>query len=255
MGKIHFCNVGCADCTVIQGATATYLIDCSGIEDHAGLLPSSRKLRGVFITHQHRDHFGGLTYLKDKGYSIEFLIYSPYERRQGDNSVEYDEWREFNELRDYFVGRGTQTRTPFRQSDFKKRFWEAGDLDFEILAPFEDLAKSDTRELHDACLVVGVYAGSRRFLVCGDASDASLNKLASNTTNYCNDVLRCSHHASINGADLEFVKKAAAKYTVISTASGVHDNVPHPTALKRYADNTANKVYRTDVFGSVNWEY
>lgn len=255
MGKICFCKVGCADCTVIQGASATYLIDCAGIEDHAGLLPSSMKLRGVFITHQHRDHFAGLNYLKDKGYSIDFLMYSPYERRYDDNSAPYDEWQEFNALRDHFIGKGTETRTPYRDADFDKPFWIAGDLVFRIFAPFEDLARSDTRELHDACLVVYVKAGTRRFLVCGDASDASLNKLAHNTTNYCNDVLRCSHHGSINGADLDFVKKAAAEYTVISTASGVYNNVPHPTALKRYADNTTEKVYRTDVRGTIKWSY
>jgi beta-lactamase superfamily II metal-dependent hydrolase len=44
-----------------------------------------------------------------------------------------------------------------------------------------------------------------------------------------------------------------AKYTMISTASGVHDNVPHPTALKRYQDNTSEVVYRTDVDGS--WKF
>ncbi len=240
---------------MIQGAAATYLIDCCGIENHVGLLPSSKSLRGVFITHQHRDHFGGLEYLKDKGYSIDFLIYSPYVRRYNDNSAPYDEWQEFNGLRDHFVGKGTETRTPHRDADFDKPFWSPDGLVFRILAPFKDLAKSDTRELHDACLVVHIKAGSSRFLVCGDASDASLNKLAHNTTNYCNDVLRCSHHASIDGADLDFVKKAAANDTVISTASGIHKNVPHPTALKRYTDNTAKKVYRTDVDGSINWSY
>jgi beta-lactamase superfamily II metal-dependent hydrolase len=54
---------------------------------------------------------------------------------------------------------------------------------------------------------------------------------------------------------LEFIKNAKAKYTVISTASGVYDNIPHPVALKRYADNTASKVYRTDIDGSLNWSY
>ena len=254
MGKAHCCQVGCADCTVIQATSGTYLIDCYGIENHASLLPSSKQLRGVFVTHQHRDHFGGLNYLKDKDYAIHFLIYSPYERRYGDNSLEYDEWQEFIGLRDHFVKKGTETREPYRDADLTKPFWSP-DVEFRILAPFKDLATSETRELHDACLVVHLAAGSRKFLVCGDASDASLNKLAKNTTNYCNDVLRCSHHASINGADLDFIKGAGTQYTVISTESGVHENVPHPTAIKRYNDNTAKKVYRMDVDGTIYWEF
>lgn len=255
MGRIHFCQVGCGDCTVIQANGATYLIDCHKIENHASLLPASKKLRGVFVTHQHRDHFGGLSYLKDKGYSIDFLIYSPYERRNGDNSVEYDEWQEFISLRDYFVNKGTETRTPFRADDVTKPFWDQNDVKFHILAPFEDLAKSPTRHLHDGCLVVYMTAGSRRFLVCGDASDASLNKLASNTNNYCNDVLRCSHHGSENGADLDFIKGANAQYTVISTEPGVYENVPHPTAIKRYKDNSTQAVYRTDKDGTKAWDF
>ncbi len=252
MGTAHFCAVGHGDCTVIQANSGTYLVDCHDIHRYSSLLPASKRLRGVFVTHQHRDHYSGLNYLKDYGYAIDFLIYSPYERRYGDNSAPYDEWQEFESLRDYFVRQGTQTRAPYRQDSFNEPWWKAGDVNFWILAPFKDISCSDTRELHDACLVVHVHAGSRRFLITGDASDCSLNRLAHNTTNYCNDLLRASHHGSINGADLDFVKKANAKYTVVSTEAGVFSNVPHPTAMQRYYDNTSEKVFRTDQDESVN---
>ena len=75
-----------------------------------------------------------------------------------------------------------------------------------------------------------------------DASDTNLDYVADNTTNYCNDILHASHHGSINGAHLEFIKKANAQYTLISTKTGVYENSPHPTALKRYKDHTAKHV-------------
>lgn len=251
MGTAHFCAVGHGDCTVIQANSGTYLVDCHGIDKYSNLLPGSKRLNGVFVTHQHRDHFSGLNYLKDYGYAIDHLIYSPYERRHGDNSAPYDEWKEFESLRNYFVSQGTQTHAPYRQTSFDAPWWQADDVNFRILAPFHDISCSDTRELHDACLVVHVSAGSRQILITGDASDCSLNKLALHTTNYCNDVLRASHHGSINGADLDFVKKANAKYTVVSTDAGVFSNVPHPTAMQRYYDNTTKQVFRTDKGGSV----
>lgn len=82
-----------------------------------------------------------------------------------------------------------------------------------------------------------------------------LQYIADNTNNYCNDILHASHHGSINGANLDFIKSANVKYTMISRESGVHGNVPHPSALRRYRDNTENDVRRTDVDGSWKWEF
>ena len=39
-----------------------------------------------------------LKYLKEHGYTVDYLIYSPYDRRYGDTSVTLDEWNEFNSL-------------------------------------------------------------------------------------------------------------------------------------------------------------
>jgi len=256
MGEMHHLDVGCADASVILSDGACFLIDCHGIEQYAGLLPSSRNLRGVFITHQHYDHFDGLRYLRDQRFTIEHLIYSPYDRRHDDGSVDYEEWREFESLRDHFAGKGTKLHSPYRQGAFKEPFWKTNGVEFWIIGPDRTIASRETRELHDACLVIHVKAGgsSRRCLYTGDASDSELEFVANNTNNYCNDILRGSHHGSLNGAHLDFIKKANAQYSVISTASGVHENVPHPTALQRYRDNTKKKVYRTDQDGSIKWQ-
>jgi beta-lactamase superfamily II metal-dependent hydrolase len=73
-----------------------------------------------------------------------------------------------------------------------------------------------------------------------------LNWIADSTKNYCDDILHASHHGSISGADLDFIKKAKAAETIISTKSGVKENVPHATALKRYTEHTTGRVFRTD---------
>jgi beta-lactamase superfamily II metal-dependent hydrolase len=255
MGSLHCLDVGCADASVITTSTATFLVDCHNIEDHAGLLPDSKCIRGVFITHQHEDHYSGLRYLKDKGYSIDHLIYSPYDRRRGDGSVTLDEWNEFASLRDHFVAKGTKTYAPYRQTKWGEPWWDTDGVKFEIIGPHSSVADSDTRQIHDACLVIKAILGSRNCLFTGDASDANLQHIADNTNNYCNDILHASHHASIEGANLEFIKKCNAQYTLISTKSGKYDNVPHSTALRRYKDNTAHDVRRTDVDGTWEWTF
>lgn len=255
MGEFRCLNVGCADSSIITDTSNTFIIDCYDIGDHSSLLPKSKKIRGLFVTHQHRDHYLGLQYLKDNGYTIDFLIFSPYDRRRADNSVTLEEWNEFNGLKDHFVSKGTEIRNPYRQDDFEKPWWDCGTVKFEIIGPHKSIATSETREIHDASLVIKAYMGTRVCLFTGDASDACLNKIAETTSNYCQDILHASHHGSINGADLDFIKMCNAKYTMISTASGAHDNVPHPTALKRYKDNTEFNVRRTDVDGTWKWDF
>jgi beta-lactamase superfamily II metal-dependent hydrolase len=98
------------------------------------------------------------------------------------------------------------------------------------------------------------HLGKRQCLFTGDASDKNLQALAS-INHICNGILHASHHGSIEGADQAFVKQCKAVYTVISTKAGVYDNVPHPTALKRYQDHTKQKVYRTDKDNSLKWTF
>ncbi len=254
MGEMHHLKVGCADASIIVNNGATFLFDTHGIENYAHFLPKDKKIGGVFITHQHYDHFDGLQFLKDQRFTIEHLIYSPYERRYSDGSVMNDEWNDYIALRDHFMSRGTQAYTPYRQDQWQKPFWETNGLKFWMIGPDRTIARRDTRELHDACLVVlmEVIGSDRKCLFTGDASDTSLEFIEQNTTNYCNDILHASHHGSLNGAHLGFIKKANAQFTVISTTSGVHDNVPHSTAMQRYRDNTKQRVYLTDE-GTIKW--
>lgn len=183
MGELHHLDVGCGDASVIKSSGATFLIDCHNISEHKHLLPNNKNLRGVFfITHQHRDHFSGLAFLKDNAYSIDCLIYSPYTRRRGDNSVEYEEWQEFESLMTHFKNKGTKTYTPYRQDDFKKPFfWSTNGIKFEIIGPHSSIAAIETREIHDASLVIKAVLGDRKCLFAGDASDANLKYIADNT--------------------------------------------------------------------------
>ena len=95
MGFMYCLDVGFGDATVIKTIEETYLIDCHDIGNHYEFLPKNKFIRGVFITHQHKDHYSGLQLLKDENYSVQHLIYCPYDRRYGDNSVTIEEWDMF----------------------------------------------------------------------------------------------------------------------------------------------------------------
>jgi len=255
MGTLHCLNIGFGDASVIIADKATFLIDCHNIAEFHYLLPSNKQLRGVFISHQHSDHYSGLSYLKEKGYSIDHLIFSPYNRRYDDSSVSIEEWNEFNYLKDSFQGRGTELHSPFSQKSLNDPWWDTNGIKFWIIGPSYNIANSDTREIHDASLVIYTKLENKSCLFAGDASDISLEYIANNTNNYCNGILHASHHGSLNGAHLEFIKGCNANHTLISTKSGVHENVPHPTALQRYKEQTKYGVYRTDINGNCKWDF
>jgi beta-lactamase superfamily II metal-dependent hydrolase len=250
--EIHFLDVGCGNATIIYAMSETYLIDCNGIENHKHLLPESKVIKALFITHQHKDHHSGMQYLRDEGFSIEYLIYSPYERRYGDNSVTKEEWDDFESYKKFFANKGTKLYNPYRQETFKEAWWTPGGLSIWLLGPANHIATSDTRQIHDASLVMRIN-NSRTILFPGDASETSLQYVAENTTNTCDDILLAAHHGSLEGANLDFIKVSNPKYTVISTESGIYENIPHPTAIERYEDHTTGKVYRTDVDGSIKF--
>jgi beta-lactamase superfamily II metal-dependent hydrolase len=210
MGTLLCLNVGFGDATIIKSQGAIFLIDCHEINEHSSYLPTDKVIHGVFITHQHRDHYSGLEFLKDNHYSIKYLIHSPYDRRWGDNSVTPEEWKEFNSLKDHFETKGTKLYSPYRQNSFDNPWWETHGIQFEIIGPHSSLVKSETREIHDASLVIKAILSSRSCLFAGDASDASLELIANSTKNFCNDILHASHHGSLNGANLEFIKKCNA---------------------------------------------
>jgi len=167
--------------------------------------------------------------------------------------VELDEWNEFQDHRAYFERQGSNICTTVRQASFDEPYWSTNGIEFYVIGPHQRLVESETRELHDASLVILANMGNRSCLFAGDASDILLRQIASTTTGFCSDILHASHHGSLHGADLEFIKKCNAQYTVISTASGVYDSVPHPTALDRYREHTKKRVYRTDVDGTLRW--
>jgi beta-lactamase superfamily II metal-dependent hydrolase len=251
MAIVRYLDVECGDTTIIESNGGIFLIDCYNIDKHVKYLPTNKIITAVFITHQHYDHFLGLDYLKQNEYQINFLIASPYTRRRDDKSVQYEEWNKYLELESYFEKKGTKIYKPYRQENLDKPWWTPNGLSIWIIGPSKEIADKDTRELHDASLVLTIKINNTKICFAGDASDENLNWVANNTNHYCDDILHASHHGSLNGADEKFIKNANIGTTIISTKVNVYPNIPHPDALKRYNSNSRIEVLRTDVSGTI----
>lgn len=250
--KAHFLNVGCADCTIFEIDNDIVLIDCgyrqfsNGVSKPTSIYNYLKTVIGktyidlLIITHPHHDHYLGMEELIGKVMVAEFWG-SPYQRRHGDNSLSVDEWNEYTQLKERLVPDSSKRFTCI--SNVRKTF---SGCEFVVLGPRKDVNSIDTRECHDACLVLWVSSPANKFLICGDASDSQLDQIRTDWKISDCTVLRTSHHGSINGANLEFIKAASPRDTIISTKSGIFDNVPSDTALQRYRSYSKD-VFRTDV--------
>lgn len=254
--KAHFLNVGCADCTIFEIGNDVVVVDCgyrqfsNGVSKPTSICEYLKTVIGktyidlLIISHPHHDHYLGMEELIGKVTVAEFWG-SPYERRYGDNSLENEEWKEYCNLKENLVPEANKRFTCTKNA----RKTLSG-CEFVVLGPRKDVNSSDTRECHDACLVIWVSSPANNFIICGDASDSQLDQIRTDWKLSDCTVLRASHHGSINnGANLEFIEAVSARDTIISTKSGDFDNVPSDTALQRYRRYSTN-VFRTDIDGT-----
>lgn len=87
------------------------------------------ELEGVFISHAHYDHFGGLIWLKDN-FPIKHLIDSGYEFPGISNANYSSELRHYSVLRDEFKKRGA-----YREAHTGDHLLLDDQLQIEVLAP------------------------------------------------------------------------------------------------------------------------
>ncbi len=250
--KAHFVNVGCADCTIFEMDNDIVVIDCgyrrvgSGVSKPTSIYNYLKTVIGktyidlLIISHPHHDHYLGIEELIGKVTVAEFWG-SHYNRRYDDNSLSLDDWNEYLRLLDRLNPNLTYTCTKGVERVF------SGSR-FLVLGPRKDLNQNEARECHAGCLVIWVSCPANNFIICGDSSDSELDQIRLDWKLSGCHVLRSSHHGSENGANLDFIKAVSARDIIISTKSGVFDNLPSNTAIQRYKSHS-KKIFRTDLDG------
>lgn len=256
--RAHFLNVGLAACTIFEMDDYVVMIDCGYRKAQNGIIkPMSigdylvktvrkKKIDLMLVTHPHHDHYLGIEDLLDKGVTVAEFWGSHYKRRQGDSSVDKNDWDEYHRLRDAITPEGKRF-VCYKHPDHMRTF---GGCTFRILGPRKEVNESDTRECHDASLVVWVSSPANNFIISGDASDSELDLVQQDWKLAGCSILQASHHGSINGAKEEFIKGASPRETVISTQAGIIQSLPDDGALKLYA-KYSKKVLRTDKDGTM----
>jgi competence protein ComEC len=235
--KVHFIDVGQADCILIQSPAGKNMLIDAGNNGDGKKVVTYLKSQGVekvdvlIGTHPHKDHIGGM----DKVVK-SFDIGSIYMPKVSTNTQTFEDLlKAINEK---------QLKVTTAKAGLNINF-DSG-IEAEMLAP----NSTDYEDLNNYSAVIKLTFGNTSFLFAGDAENISEDEMLAKGYNLKADVLKVGHHGSSTSTSLPFLEAVAPKYAVISVGKDNDYNHPNAGTLSRLSDFGV-KVYRTDKSGTI----
>ena len=235
MLKIHFLDVGQADCILVQSGALFALIDAGNNADSGIILQylkslGIRRFEYVVGTHPHEDHIGSLDTIINT-YDIGKIIMPKVQATTNT----------FEDLLDSITAKGLKVTTPLPGS-----IYNLGDVELQILAP----NSSSYEETNDFSVVSRIVFGNTSFLLTGDAESVSEQEMINKGYALQADVLKVGHHGSTSSTTTAFLSKVKPTYAVICV--GADNTYGHPSSsILQRLNNAGVTVYRTDIYGTV----
>jgi beta-lactamase superfamily II metal-dependent hydrolase len=244
--NVHFVDVGQGDCTIVQSAGKTLVID-TGPPDARAALEDHLKAYGIdridvlVLTHPHEDHDGSLGYLID-GYPIGTLLMPEYT----------DDEDDYGGLLRRITGNGTQIRYPSVGDQFT-----VGDATITILSATNPAQYPDDRNLWS--IVLKIEDGGTAALIMGDAEDINEYAMIDTGIDVGADILRVGHHGSHTSTSDAFLGAVTPDVAIISCGAGNPYGHPHQevldalydrqiTVLRTYLNGTITATIGTDTY-------
>jgi len=199
----------------------------------------------MILTHAHSDHVAGLVEVV-KRYKVEKVLYTGVPS----GSADFLEWRELISQKEI------ATVKPVAGQVYK-----FGEVDLEILYPFEDISQKEFKDLNDTSIVTRLEYQDVSFVFTGDAPAGVEEEII----NYCNQaaarvaaypcalkskVLKIGHHGSKYSSSLEFLKTVSPQYAVIQSAQDNKFGHPHKITLNKLS-GLGVQILRNDEEGDV----
>lgn len=227
---ILFINAGKADAALLMAGDSRYLID-TGTKDSAEALLRAldamgvEALDGVFLTHTHSDHTGGMEALAE-AIPVTRLYHA-----------------EFTEL----TKKGVNKFERFSQElNIPHQALTAGDIltlsegvTAEVLGPLYPNSEDD----NDQSLVLMISANGKKLLLTGDMQFAEETTLLTAGKDVSADVLKVGNHGNPDATSDAFAAAVSPSVAVISTDTAEDTDSANPRVLEALGADTA--VYLT----------
>jgi len=233
--KVHFIDVGQADCILIQQGNANMLIDAGNNED-SQTIKNYLDINGITVldviigTHTHEDHIGSLNMILNT-----FPVGKIYFPKQTTTT------KTFKDFVTAVKDNNLSLTAPTVGDSFS-----IGDATVTILAP--NGTKYD--DANDYSIVTKITFGDTSFLLTGDAEAASEKEMLASGVDLSATVLKVGHHGSKTSSSEKFINKVDPKYAVISVGADNSYNHPANETMQRLEANGI-PVYRTDENGTI----
>ena len=235
--KIHFIDVGQADCILIQSETGKTMLIDAGNNNDADLIYSYldslniKKIDFLIGTHPHEDHIGSLDMVINN-----FDIGTIYMPKVSTNTKTFEDVLLSIKKKNLSIN----TALAGININIDKN------LNAEILAP----NSTNYDDLNNYSVVMKLKHGNNSFLFAGDAEDISENEMLAKGYDLKSDLLKVGHHGSDSSSTEEFINSVSPKYAIISV--GRDNNYGHPsdTVLHRLSAHNID-IYRTDEIGTI----
>lgn len=235
--KVHFLDVGQADCIFIQlPDSKTVLIDGGNREDWTFINKylQNQKIKTIDLliaTHPHEDHIGSLPNVI-KGYHIG-SIYMP---KATANTKVFEDLLLAVKSKGYKINTAAAGVKPIATKDVRLSF----------IAP----NSTSYNELNNYSAVVKLTYKNNSFVFAGDAEDISEEEILKKGIDLKADVLKVGHHGGRTSTMKKFLAKISPKYAIISVGKDNDYGHPHKETLTRLKEQKL-EILRTDELGTI----
>lgn len=230
--RILFINVGKADAILITDGARHYLVD-SGEKASAPRLIGALNvmgvtaLNGVFLTHTHSDHIGGMDAL-----ARNFQIGTLY-------SAEITELTKKGKNK--FEEMAAELSLDLRKLTAREAIELSNSIHAEIIGPLVPSQDDD----NDNSLVLRITANGKTLLLTGDMQFAEEATLLQNGLTVSADVIKVGNHGNPDATSNQFARAVSPQIAVITTDTSVDADSANSRVLSALS---GSQIYITEDF-------
>lgn len=234
--SLMFMDAGQADCALYKTEGKLYFFDVGDAYTPAAdyIRAMNWDIDGVFLSHPHTDHAGGLAAILEICTPSKIYVSSNYALIEMDEGI-LDALKQAKQMGSEIVQVKTGDHIALSSKSFVK-----------VLAPEAGISNNSANE---DSLILELHCGDVSALFTGDMPASSMPEGLPDV-----DILKVAHHGGKNGVDPRTLTELSPSVAVISVGEGNLYGHPSPESVA-LLDAAGASVYRTDLCGAISIEF